>query len=296
MSDQIRFEVGGKYENMKGVFEVIAIRRDAMDIRWENGEEISTPIELQQRIIERMQHEKEMEEALNLQKAKKAKAAASKSGKQFAGLESSDFRNTVSKTVWRGRGQLGGAVAKRFKSTTFKFNSWAVLRKPEVQWLDVKRQKQEDLPLQVKFYARVEEKGLFYGLHIPSPKSGSKETTDWHAILAWMEKPENELWLKKQCVLHELCIIDLNGKGFQGALRLVDDQWTHVVSDEDATVIESLTSFLSDAYQTGELSLRVERFIPQDAVIEKKNDIAGDLIALFESLMPMYAATAEPLG
>jgi len=108
MTDQIRFEVGEKYENMKGVFEVIAIRRDSMDIRWEDGEEISTPIDLQQRIIERMQHEKEMAEALVLQKLKKAKAAASKSGKQFAGLEDTDFSNSVSKTVWRGRGQLGG--------------------------------------------------------------------------------------------------------------------------------------------------------------------------------------------
>ena len=72
--DEIRFEVGGKYENMKGVYEVIAIRRDSMDIRWENGEEITTPIELQQRIIERMRHEKEMEEAKALKKAKKSKA------------------------------------------------------------------------------------------------------------------------------------------------------------------------------------------------------------------------------
>ena len=111
MMDEIRFEVGGKYENMKGVFEVIAMRRDSMDIRWESGEEISTPIELQQRILERMQHEKEMEEAKALQKAKKAKAASSKAGRAFTGLEASDFSNTVSKTSWRGRGQLGGAVA-----------------------------------------------------------------------------------------------------------------------------------------------------------------------------------------
>ena len=89
---EIQFEVGGKYENMKGVFEVIAIHRDSMDIRWENGEEITTPIELQQRIIERMEHEKEMEEAKAKQKAKKAKAASSKAGKQFSGLEESDFR------------------------------------------------------------------------------------------------------------------------------------------------------------------------------------------------------------
>ena len=79
--EEIQFEVGGKYENMKGVFEVIAIHRGSMDIRWESGEEITTPIELQQRIIERMEHEKEMEEAKAKQKAKKAKAASSKAGK-----------------------------------------------------------------------------------------------------------------------------------------------------------------------------------------------------------------------
>ena len=70
MNEAIRFVVGEKYENMKGTFEVIAIHRDQMDIRWENGEEISTPIALQQRIIERMQHEKEMEAEQEAQQKK----------------------------------------------------------------------------------------------------------------------------------------------------------------------------------------------------------------------------------
>jgi hypothetical protein len=293
MSDQIRFEVGEKYENMKGVFEVIALRRDSMDIRWENGEEISTPIDLQQRIIERMQHEKEMEEASALQKAKKAKSAASKSGKQFAGLELSDFSTTVSKTVWRGRGQLGGAVAQRFKSTTFKFNSWAVLRKPEVQWLDVKRQKQEDLPLQAKFYARVEPDGLFYGIHVPVQPPESAETTDWQVIMDWLAKPENDAWLKKQCLSHELSVRDLDQKGFGGTLTPGDEQWMQSAAGEEASGVGSLGAFLSATGKNGELNLRIEKFIPKDAVVEKKKTIADDLAALFESLMPMYAAVAE---
>ena len=132
--EKIKFEVGEKYENMKGVFEVIAIRRDSMDIRWEDGEEISTPIDLQQRIIERMQYEKEAAAEQLAQKAKKSKGSSR--GTQFNGLEENDFSNSVSKTTWRGRGQIGGAVAQRFKSEAFTFKSWAVLRKPEVRWLD----------------------------------------------------------------------------------------------------------------------------------------------------------------
>jgi hypothetical protein len=65
-----------------------------------------------------MRFEKELEITQAAQKLKKAKASASKGGKHFAGLEDTDFSNTVSKTTWRGRGQLGGAVASTVKKQT----------------------------------------------------------------------------------------------------------------------------------------------------------------------------------
>ena len=290
MIDGIQFEVGEKYENMKGVFEVIAIRRDSMDIRWENGEEISTPIELQQRIIERMQHEKEMEEALKLQKAKKAKASASRAGKQFSGLEASDFSNTVSRTTWRGRGQLGGAVAQRIKAKQFKFNSWAVLRKPEVNWLDIKRQKQEDRPFQAKFYARVEPDSLYFGIHIPAPDPTAAETGDWQALMDWLDKPTNDSWLNKQCDTHELYLCDLAGQGFSGKLEAAKSKWVHRGSDKKRSAVKSLNAFLVAAGKSGSLDLRIEKCVPREAAIEKKKSIAGDMATLFEALMPVYAA------
>ena len=73
MIKEIQFEVGEKYENMKGIFEVLAIKGDLMDIRWVTGEEITTPIALQQRILERMHHEKELAKLKAFQAAKKAK-------------------------------------------------------------------------------------------------------------------------------------------------------------------------------------------------------------------------------
>jgi hypothetical protein len=290
MNEEISFEVGGKYENMKGVFEVIAIHRDSMDIRWESGEEISTPIALQQRIIERMQHEKEMEEQQLLQKAKKAKASASKGGKLFTGLDARDFGLAVSKTTWRGRGQLGGAVAKQLTAEAFKFNSWAVLRKPEVHWLDVKRKKQEDWPLQVKFYARVDDGGIYFGLHVPKPDPSLTEAGDWQALMNWLAKPENEAWLKKQCGAHGLYLCDFSAKGFGGTLEVRDDQWVHCQADDKATKIEALGAFLSAAVETGEIDLRVEKRVEKDSAVERKQKIAGDLAALFNSLMPLYAA------
>jgi hypothetical protein len=287
--EEIQFEVGEKYENMKGVFEVIAIHRDSMDIRWENGEEITTPIDLQQRIIERMRHEKEMEEAREKQKAKKAKAASSKAGKQFSGLEESDFGSTVSKTSWRGRGQLGGAIAQRFKTRQFKFNSWAVLRKPEVNWLDVKRQKQKDLPLQAKFYARVDQNRLFYGVHIPTPDPDASGKSDWQTLMTWLERDENDAWLKKQCASHDLCIVDLGGQGFSGKLENREDQWFLAGPDQP---VASLSTFLADAEKSGALDLRIEKGMGKADAVEKKQAIAAEIAALFDTLMPLYAAVA----
>jgi len=68
---QIEFEVGKKYENMKGVYEVLSIDRNDMRIRWENGEEVDTTVAFQNRIIQRMQGEKEKPEPKKKKSRKK---------------------------------------------------------------------------------------------------------------------------------------------------------------------------------------------------------------------------------
>jgi hypothetical protein len=82
MSEKIDFQVGQKYENMKGVYEVISITRDLMTIRWENGDQTSTPVDLQCRIIERMLKEKqEIDEKRIENQSKKPKHRNTKSSK-----------------------------------------------------------------------------------------------------------------------------------------------------------------------------------------------------------------------
>jgi hypothetical protein len=293
MTEEIKFEIGEKYENMKGEFEVLAIRRDSMDIRWEDGEEISTPIDLQKRIIERMRFEEELEITRAAQKIKKAKASSSKGGKHFTGLEATDFSNTVSKTTWRGRGQLGGAVALRLKNKQFKFNSWAVLRKPEVTWIDIVRQKQPDLKLQAKFYARVEDKSFYFGVHIPAPDPAGTEMSDWHALMAWLEKPENNSWLNKQCTSHNLYLSDLSKEGFSGKVEAEKEKWVNRVPDKKDVPVKSLSAFLTVAGKSGAIDLRIEKQMKKDATIEKKQTIASDMATLFETLMPVYAGAAD---
>ena len=57
--DNVDFEVGQKYENMKGHYEVLSIDKDVMRIRWESGEEINTTVILQEQITKRLNREQE---------------------------------------------------------------------------------------------------------------------------------------------------------------------------------------------------------------------------------------------
>lgn len=58
----VKFEIGKKYENMKGVYEVLSIDRNTMRIRWDSGEEITNTVSLQSKIVMRMRGEQRKRE------------------------------------------------------------------------------------------------------------------------------------------------------------------------------------------------------------------------------------------
>jgi hypothetical protein len=60
--ESMKFEIGNKYENMKGTYEVLSIDRETMRIRWDSGEEITTTMSQQSRIIARMEQEQQKRE------------------------------------------------------------------------------------------------------------------------------------------------------------------------------------------------------------------------------------------
>lgn len=80
------FTVGETYENEKGMFLVLSIAKDDMVIRWQDGEEAQTSLELQGRIQNRRQWEKTLhQEKTTAAKPAPKKAKASKGAKQASG-------------------------------------------------------------------------------------------------------------------------------------------------------------------------------------------------------------------
>jgi uncharacterized Zn finger protein len=83
LSTEFEFTVGEQYENEKGVFTVLSIKRDEMVIQWTNGEEAQTRMEFQGRIQERRLWEKtKQEEKAAAEKPSPKKAKPSKRSKK----------------------------------------------------------------------------------------------------------------------------------------------------------------------------------------------------------------------
>ena len=71
MEDDFKFEVGSTYKNMKGVYEVVSINKDTMVIRWDDDNRVTTSVDLQKRILERMHFDKELQQQKSEGKKKK---------------------------------------------------------------------------------------------------------------------------------------------------------------------------------------------------------------------------------
>ncbi len=288
--DQIEFKIGSKYENMKGPYEVLSLDGDYMRIRWETGEEITTEVDFQRRVIERMDFEKEQ---LKAKKAKKIKKAIGSTQVKFEGFQEGDFSKKIAGTTWRRRSCLGRMVKVFPDSDRFDIKSWSIARKPMIQWADANHRDPENFNYQGKFFVRLDDDSLYCGFCIERPKDSGTEKGDWNAFLKWLREESNEERLKELAIDHELSIVNLKRDcHISWKIEPDDENWRLIKKGEEKS-LQSLPQFLDGM---SENSKRVDLFISKemnkDDVISRNEKIADIISRTFESLFPIYEASA----
>lgn len=285
----IVFEVDGQYENEKGVFTVVSIQRDEMVIRWENGEEIVTEIDLQRRIAERRQREKydaELKAKAAAKPARKSKAAAEKA--QFGGFAPTDFKKSASGTTWRSRSQLGKAVIQNIKATGLKLNSWAFGRKPEMHVQDVKHRGSEANDDQARFFVRLDPATLYFGFRVSRPQSDADSQKDWDAVTKWLADEKNEETLHELAVKAKLTACDQRSpadKTWQPA----EKGW-QAENAKGAEPKETLVAWIDDTPAGEGFDLEIATSLAKDEAVSSGPKIAAKIGELFSQLLPLYKA------
>ena len=281
---EIEFNVDGQYENEKGAFTVISIRKEEMLIRWENGEEILTTIELQRRIAARRQREK-YEQSIA---GKASTKSSSRKKTVFSGFAPTDFKKTASGTTWRSRNQLGAAVAQKVDTTRFTFNSWAFGAKPEMHVQDIKHHGSGATDYQARFFVKVDQKALYYGFQVASPENGGGESRDWNAFTGWLSEEENAQMLHTIAVKDNLTVRNLRSPS-SGALLASDEGW-YIDESPKKPGKEALIEYINDTSETGLFDLQFAATMEKSDAVARGLDIAADIAQLFTRLLPLYQA------
>jgi hypothetical protein len=286
----IKFKIGQEHENRKGVYKVLTIDRDAIGIRWESGEEVTTTAALQNRIIECMHQE------LALIKAKKGgrckQPQPPEYASRFEGLKEHDFSKDVADAAWRYYNSLGGAVAVRLKSDKFDIGSWPRCGFSAIHWADVNHRRYNDFQLQAKFFARLDEKCLYFGFDIERSNQEKDAKDDWNAFIAWLRDAENDSWLNKVVSEHDFSLYDMQEEGaFTGAIMSAGGKW-RLFNEGQEEEIESLADFLDDLTDSTWVDLQIAKTVEKDEVVTRGVEIADDIAGLFGRLMPLYEASA----
>ena len=282
----IEFKIGQEHENMKGVYKVLSIDKDAMCICWEDGEEATTTVTLQSRIINRMHQELALLRGKRGGKSKKP--YFSEYFSKFEGLKEDDFTKDVAGATWRNYNSLGGAVAVRINSDEFEIESWPSYGLSAINWADLNHRRNDDFRPQAKFFAQLDENCLYFGLDIEWSNQAIESQDDLNPFITWLRDDKNDSWLNKVVSEHDFSIYNMNkDNSFTGTIMSGGGKWS-LFNEGQEQDIESLADFLDDLTDSTRVDLRIAKIIEKDKVVTRGVQIADDIARIFEVLMPLY--------
>lgn len=292
-STDFEFNVDEQYENEKGVFKVVSIQKDQMVIRWEDGEEALTDIALQRRIVERRQWE-ERKRLADIKTAEdvRRKSAAKTRKTVFAGLAATDFKTSASRTTWRSRSQLGGAVTQKVSTDPFEFNSWAVGSQPEVHVQDIRHHAATRPADQPKFFVRIDQQALSYGFRVTCPEDPVDALAGWPALRDWLNREENEQAVHAIAIDYHL--LACNRVHPSACIRAVSDNGGWLSEEGEKPISEgSLTAHFDATPAAEPLEFELFATLSKDDAVACGRDIASKIARLFNELLPLYQAAAK---
>jgi hypothetical protein len=280
------FRTGERYENRRGLFEVVSINGDSLQIRWDTGEVVNTSVDLQAKILRNM--EKELTDAA----AQKRKRTPKSFGEFFRGLRPEDFSDDVTGTHWRSREQLGGAVTRLLEAKE-TFNSWSIYGRPEVHWASVSRYGLNHPSLQAKFFARINQDHLLFGLYVERSDKRADYQEDWIQFVSWCENLGNLRWLHEAMIRSKAVLTNpyagWPGLSFNGTIEPTEQEFswnqggqnTVIARDDLPEVLKSLSANLW-------LNIVLACLLPRVPVIAEGKRIASTIAEWFNTLLPVY--------
>ena len=303
------FEVGGRYRNRIGEYEVVEIQDPEMVIRYDSGETATVKQAIAARIWENIQIDEliEKEGGASRPRSRRSTSGASGTrrssrdrwGARFQGLQKGDFQKSVTGTSWRARPNLGGALALRMVGVAGRdFESHALYRRAEVHIVEPKYYKKADRLREAKFELDLDAERARYGLYIEKSDQPMDKSWDWlscldalegdAALRSGIEEAMRRLDLHWELWMGEGEYVAQVGIG-QDALIWVEQEGNESQEISWAEFVERLRSLEAKTWHDLHLCVRLDK----EQVIAQGQGLANTVVAVYKALLPLYEASTR---
>lgn len=304
------FEVGKRYRNRLGEYVVQTIDGERMTIRYEDGRTVDTKVELQARIWENIQFEKQMamideRRRLATEERKAARQRAARARRErakptFDGFEDSDFEAKTRGIAWHSRKDLGRVLAyelsQRLDGT---FGYWIVPRRSRLHVAVKEAYETEERETNAAFLIDAGEEGLSYGFTVGKPKGRSKAAWPWRILMDNLGNSAVSKALHAAMAQHDLQMdVRAMEKSYKQVARITAEGQGFLWQHEDAEQAvskemngEELAEYLKSVTPTNRCELYVRKQIPPKSAVTAGSEVADEILAVIEALMPVYDAS-----
>jgi hypothetical protein len=304
------FEVGKTYRNRIGEYVVQAIDGESMKIRYTNGKTQDTRVVIQARIWENIQFEEQMarqeererlsREARMAARKRKARARRARAQPRFQGFEESDFEPKQRGIAWSSRKELGKVLAQQLgQRATGEFDHWIVPRQSRVH---VARKEVYDLDARDRnaaLFVAAGEGGITYGYRVGKPDGKAADSWPWAQLLAALSDDALRRALRATMKEHDLTM-DLYAENVSyGQVGQISVQargflWQHQTAEQDMTRRmnwDALIEYLQTEGAERRCDLYLCKRLPVSDALGAGEEIAKEIVSLFEALLPVYDAS-----
>jgi hypothetical protein len=307
------FEVGKSYRNRSGEYAVEAIEGNRMTIRYKDGRTLNTSVQIQARIWENIQFEKQMamreerrRQAMEARReARKRKARSRRKARvpTYDGFEESDFEDKPRGVAWSGRKELGQVLAYELGQHGHgSFGMWIVPRQSEVHVAHEEAYDRDTRETNAALFVAVSEDGAAYGFHVGKPGGKAKADWPWSVLLKKLatEGPMREA-LHAALQEHNLALDIFAMEVSYGQVAHVTAEgdgflWRDEDADQEVTRTmdgEALADYLQSVAPAKRAELYIQKHLTPQEALQAGPAIGSQLLPVFEALMPLYKACIE---
>jgi hypothetical protein len=304
------FIVGKTYRNRVGEYVVQDIEGGRMTIRYSDGRTLATSVQIQARIWENIQFERQMEQAeekkrqaMEARKARQRAARIARTKPTFDGFQESDFEPKKRGLSWSSRKELGRVLAYELaQRTKGTFGHWIVPRQSKIH---VGRKEQYDRDTRdtnAAFSVAVGEDGVSFGFQVGKPGGKAKADWPWSVLMAALmaAKPVRGA-LHSAMKSHDLTLdiyamdvsygpvaqVTAEGKAFLWQQEDAEQEMSRSMSGED--LAEQMRTLAPDRRS----DLYVRKQISPKAAAKAGPGVAQEIANVLEALLPVYDASAR---